>query len=186
MSSLQQFCEPTLAPAAPVVAVKTPRWYAIHTRARHEKKVAHQLQDKGVSTFLPLIDQVHRWSGRRVLVQLPLFSCYIFVRMVASVEACLAVLQTPGVLGFVGIRGVGIAIPEKEIEDIKTLLAREVACMPHSFLKVGRRVRIRGGCFDGVEGILVGTNGDRSLVVSIELIQRSLAVRIDGYDVEAI
>jgi transcription antitermination factor NusG len=84
----------------------------------------------------------------------------MFVRTVASVEARLAVLRTSGVLGFVGIRGVGIPIPEKEIEDIKTLLARDAACTPHSFLKVDRRVRIRGGCFDGVEGILVGKNGD--------------------------
>jgi transcription antitermination factor NusG len=106
--------------------------------------------------------------------------------MAVSVERRLAVLQTPGVLAFVGIQGVGIPVPDKEIEDIKTLLARDADCMPYPFLKVGRRVRIRGGCFDGVEGILVGKNRDRSLVVSIELIQRSVAVRIDGYHVEAI
>ena len=172
--------------AVPPLALQALRWYAIHIRARREKKAALQLQDKGVPTFLPLITQAHRWSDRSQLIQLPLFACYIFVRMAASVETRLAVLQTPGVIALVGIHGFGIPIPDKEIEDIKTLLARDAACTPYPFLKLGRRVRIRGGCFDGVEGILVGKNRDRSLVVSIELIQRSVAVRIDGYDVEAI
>jgi transcription antitermination factor NusG len=178
--------EAARAVSIPAVAAEALRWYAIHTRARHEKKAVLQLQDKGVTTFLPLITQAHRWSDRSQLIQLPLFACYIFVRMAASVETRLAVLETPGVLAFVGIHGVGIPVPDKEIEDIKTLLAHAAACTPHPFLKLGRRVRIRGGCFDGVEGILVGKNRDRSLVVSIELIQRSVAVRIDGYDVEAI
>ena len=145
-----------------------------------------QLEEKGLTTFLPLVTEVHRWSDRRKVVELPLFSCYAFVHMAASAEARLDVLQTRGVIGFVGIHGVGIPIPDKEIEDIKTLLARDAPCTPYPFLKLGKRVRIRGGCFDGVEGILVGKNRDRSLVVSIELIQRSVAVRIDGYDVEEV
>jgi transcription antitermination factor NusG len=165
-------------------SLTTPHWYAIHTRAQHERKVTLQLEEKGVTTFLPLVTEIHRWSDRRKAVEVPLFSCYAFVHMAHSVEARLNVLQTPGVLAFVGIHGVGIPIPDKEIEDIKTLLVRDAACTPYPFLKLGRRVRIRGGCFDGVEGILVGKNRDRSLVVSIELIQRSVAVQIDGYDVE--
>jgi transcription antitermination factor NusG len=71
----------------PAVAVKEPRWYAIHTRARHEKKVTTQLQDKGVTTFLPLITQTHRWSDRNKTIQLELFSCYAFVRLEASLRA---------------------------------------------------------------------------------------------------
>jgi transcription antitermination factor NusG len=172
---------PTIA-----ASLRTPHWYAVQTHTRHERKVTAQLEEKGITTFLPLVTEVHRWSDRRKVVELPLFSCYAFVHMAHSVEARLLVLQTQGVLGFVGIHGVGIPIPDKEIEDIKTLLAHDPACTPYPFLKVGRRVRIRGGCFDGVEGILVGKNRDQSLVVSIELIQRSVAVRIDGYDVEAI
>jgi transcription antitermination factor NusG len=164
----------------------TPHWYAVQTHARHERKVTAQLEEKGVTTFLPLVTEVHRWSDRGKVVELPLFSCYAFVHMAHSVEARLEVLQTPGVIGFVGIHGVGILIPDKEIEDIRTLLAHNADCAPYPFLKVGRRVRIRGGCFDGVEGILVAKKSDRSLVVSIELIQRSVAVRIDGYDLEPI
>jgi transcription antitermination factor NusG len=148
--------------------------------------VTLRLQDKGVTTFLPQVTQVHRWSDRRMLVQLPLFPCYAFVHVARSVEIRHAVLQTSGLIGFVGIRGVGIPIPDKEIEDIQTLLAHNVTCAFYPFLRVGQRVRIRGGCLEGVEGILLAKNSDRSLVVSVELIQRSVAVRIDGYDVEPV
>jgi transcription antitermination factor NusG len=106
--------------------------------------------------------------------------------MEACSEKRLTTLQTPGVLGFVGIRGVALPIPAKEIEDIQTLLAQNVTCALYPFVRVGQHVRIRGGCLDGVEGLLVAKNSDRSLVVSIELIQRSVAVRIDGYDVEPV
>jgi len=186
MSSTQQLWEPALVVPGPVAAIAEPRWYAIHTRARHEKKVTTQLQGRGVTTFLPLITQRHRWSDRNKTIQLALFPCYTFVRIEAYPEKRLTTLQTPGVLGFVGIRGVALPIPDKEIEDIQTLLAQNVTCVLYPFVKMGQRVRIRGGCLDGVEGILVAKNSDRSLVVSIELIQRSVAVRIDGYDVEPV
>jgi len=186
MSSLQQLWEPALAVPAPLAAVEELRWYAIHTRARHEKKVTTQLQDKGVATFLPLVAQRHRWSDRNKTIQLALFPCYTFVRLEACGEKRLTTLQTPGVFGFVGIRGVGLPIPDKEIENIQILLANNVSCALYPFLRMGQRVRIRGGCLEGVEGILVAKNSDRSLVVSIELIQRSVALRIDGYDVEPI
>lgn len=186
MGSGQQLCEVPQAMPLAAASMKTPHWYAVQTNARHERKVTLQLEEKGVTTFLPLVTEVHRWSDRRKVVELPLFSCYAFVNMTSSVEARLAVLQTRGVIGFVGIRGVGIPIPDKEIQDIKTLLAHDATCAPYPYLKIGKRVRIGGGCLDGVEGILVAKNSDRSLVVSIEMIQRSLAVRIDGYDVETI
>ncbi len=186
MSSGQQLYEIPLAMPVTAVSLEEPRWYAIHTRARHESKVAGVLLEKGVTAFLPLIPEVHQWSDRRKVIPVPLFSCYAFVQLSSFIETRLCVLKTPGVIGLVGIHGIGIPIPDKQIEDIKTLLAHEDACAPYPFLKVGRRVRIRGGSLAGVEGILVGKNSDRSLVVSIEMIQRSMAVRIDGYDVEAI
>jgi len=168
------------------LAPEESNWYAIWTRARHEKRVAHELQETRIGTFLPLLQQIHQWSDRRGKVEVPMFSCYAFVRIAQQTEERLKVLRTPGVLGFVGIRGVGVPIPDKEIEDIHTLLANNVTCALYPFLRMGQCVRIRGGCLEGVEGILVGKNSDRSLVVSIELIQRSVAVRIDGYDVEPI
>ena len=171
---------------APGAASEEPRWYAIHTRARHEKAVTAQLQRIGITTFLPLIRQTHRWSDRQKTIQCVLFDCYTFVCLQAYSQKHFHIVKTPGVIGFVGVRGVGLPLPEKEIEDIRTLLANSIPCSPYPFLGTGRRVRIRGGCMDGLEGILVAKNSDQSLVVSIDMIQRSVAVRIDGYDVEPV
>ena len=176
------------APELPIAASAggEPRWFAIHTRARHEKRVTAHLQGEGVAAYLPLFAQRRRWSDRNKTIHAPLFPCYTFIRLATCREERLTVLRTPGVLGFVGIRGVGLPIPDKEIEDIQTLLAHNITCALYPFLSVGQRVRIRGGCLDGVEGVLVGKNSDQSLIVSVELIQRSVKVRIDGYDVEPV
>jgi transcription antitermination factor NusG len=186
MSSVQQLWPPTLAAPALRAVAEEPRWYALHTRPRHEKSVTEQLQRLGITTFLPLIPETHRWSDRQKTIQCVLFDCYTFVGLESYAQKHLPILQTPGVVGFVGIRGLGLPIPDKEIEDIRTLLAHHIPCTPYPFLRLGRRVRIRGGCMDGLEGILVAQNSDQSLVVSVEMIQRSLAVRIEGYDVEPI
>ena len=162
------------------------QWYALYTRSRHEKAVAALLQQKGVTTFLPLFSRVHRWSDRRKTVQVSLFPGYTFVRVDATPESHLRVLQTPGVVGFVGTGRRGIPIPDKQIEDIRTLLARNISCAVFPFLRMGQRVRIRGGCLNGIEGRLVALKGDRNLVISVEPILRSLAIRLDGYDVEII
>jgi transcription antitermination factor NusG len=115
-----------------------------------------------------------------------LFDGYTFVFLESYSREYFHIVKTPGVVGFVGIRGVGLPIPNKEIEDIQTLLANNIPCSPYPFLGTGCRVRIRGGCMDGLEGILVAKNSDQSLVVSIDIIQRSIAVRIDGYGVEPV
>jgi transcription antitermination factor NusG len=162
------------------------RWYAVRTRSRHEKIVANQLQSQDVTTFLPLVAQVHRWSDRRKVVRVPLFPGYTFVRVVPSAEQYVRVLRIYGVSSFVGVRGQGTPIPDKQIADIRVLLTNNAGCSVCPFLKVGQRVRIRGGCLDGVEGLLVARNGDRNLLISVEPIQRSLAINIEGYDVEVI
>ena len=163
-----------------------PQWYAIHTRSQHEKSVAGHLQDQGINTFLPLVTEVHRWSDRRKLVQMPLFSCYAFVHMPFVPELWAKVLRVSGVLSFVGVRGQGVPIPEKQIDSIRTILLGIAPYTLCPFLKVGQQVRIRGGALDGMEGILVARNGGRTVVISIEPIQRSLAVRIGDYQVEPI
>jgi transcriptional antiterminator NusG len=172
--------------AAPLIADAPTEqcWYAIYTRARHEKIVATLLCQKAVTTFLPLLSQTHRWSDRRKAVQVPLFPGYTFVRIGATPQAYLRVLQTTGVVGFVGNGRCGVPIPDKQIEDIQIVLTHRVPCAIYPFLRVGQRVRIRGGCLDGIEGLLVGLKGDRSLVISVEPILQSLAIRIEGYDVE--
>ena len=161
-------------------------WYAVQTLARHEKTVTNELRELAISSFLPLVPEVHRWSDRRKVVHLPLFPCYLFVHVALFSEAWRIVRRTAGVLSMVGAGRRAIPIPDAEIENVRILVDRRVACSPFPFLKEGRRVRIRGGSLNGIEGIIANINSDRSLVVSIELIQRSVAVRIEGYDVELI
>jgi transcription antitermination factor NusG len=160
-------------------------WYALQTRARHEKVVAQRLHEQGVTTFLPLVTETHRWSDRKKLVELPLFGCYLFVRLCPTDEQRLRVLRLEGVFKFVGVKGQGLPIPDTQIEAIRTLISQQVPYRMHPFLKIGQRVRIRSGALSGVEGILVARDGESTLVVSVDAIQRSLAIRIEGYDVEA-
>ncbi len=158
-------------------------WYVIQTRYRFEAKIAAQLQSKGVETFLPLLNEVHHWSDRQKTISLPLFSGYVFVRLRPSPPARARVLRTEGVMGFVNVHGDASPIPSQQIDDLRRLLAQKLPCALHAFLKVGQRVRIRGGCLDGLEGILA-QSGQKTLVISIECIQRSVAVTIEGYELE--
>jgi transcription antitermination factor NusG len=162
------------------------KWFAVQTRARHEKVVVQRLSDKGMSTFLPLVRQVHRWSDRQKTVELPLFGCYVFVKLAPTNHERQRVLLVDGVLKFVGSVGEGTAIPDEQIETIRTLVEEGLPYSSHPFLKIGQRVRIRSGALDGVEGVLVSRCGERSLIVSLDAIQRSLAIRIEGYDVEPV
>jgi len=169
----------------PVVAADSENWYALHTRPRHEKLVVQRLAERSVETFLPLISEVHRWSDRKKKVQLPLFSCYVFARFVPNRLERLQVLRVAGVLGLVGTRGEGTPIPDTQIDAVRALIDGAVPWTSHPFLKIGQRVRIRSGALDGLEGILVSRNGSDTLVISVDAIQRSLAVRVEGYQVEA-
>jgi len=160
-------------------------WFALQTRYRFEKKVAGQLSGKGMEVFLPLRKESRTWSDRSKLVSVPLFPGYAFVRSAGSLAARLLVLQTPGVMGFVSFARTAAVVPQKQIEDLQLLLAEEVPFSLYPFVQVGRRVRIRSGCLDGVEGLLVQSQKGK-LVISLDSIQRSLAIEIQGYEVELI
>ncbi len=162
------------------------RWYALHTRARHEKAIEHRLRDQGMETFVPTTVEVHRWSDRKKKVEVPLFSCYVFVRCTLSAEDRTRVYRVESVHGFVGSRGSSLPIPNEQIESIQKVLTQTAPWRSYPFLKVGQRVRVRGGAMDGVEGVFLSENGDHSLIISVDAIQRSMAVRIDGYDVEPV
>jgi transcriptional antiterminator NusG len=161
-------------------------WYAVWSRSRHEKMVASALTNVGITTFLPLVTEMHRWSDRRRSVEVPLFPGYVFVQIPNSTEARLQVRKTTGVVQFVGNQQGAVPIRDKEIKDVRTVLEQKVSCSPYPFLQVGQRVRICGGAFDGIEGVLVGRDSASKLVISIELIQRSLAVSVYNLDVEPV
>jgi transcription antitermination factor NusG len=185
VSACTQFDE-TAALLGPFLEESDLRWYALHTRARHERVVEHRLREHGLETVLPVVQEVHRWSDRKKAVEVPLFSCYVLVRCALGPQERTLVHRIDSVLGFVGARGVGMAIPDEQIESIRTVVSQTAPCRSHPFLKVGQRVRVRGGALDGIEGVFLSENGDQSLIISIDVIQRSMAVRIDGYDIEPI
>jgi transcription antitermination factor NusG len=168
------------------LAPEESNWYAVHTQPRHEKRIATQFEEKRVCTFLPLLRQIHRWSDRWTTVEVPMFSCYAFVRIAQTTTERLKVLRTPGVLGFVGNERQGAPIPDEQIESLQTAIRDKIPCVAHPFIRVGQHVRIRGGSLDGTQGILVRQGSEQSVVVSVELLQRSVAIRVEGYDIELV
>lgn len=160
-------------------------WYAVQTRYRFERKVTTQLQRQGFETFLPVIKQIHRWSDRDKAINSILFPGYTFARLDCRPLICKQVLRIGGVIGLVAFSGAAVPVPSKQIEDLRKLLSQNVSCALHAFLKTGQRVRIRGGCLDGLEGILEGA-GQKNLVISIDSIQRAIAITIEGYELELI
>jgi transcription elongation factor/antiterminator RfaH len=161
-------------------------WYAVRTRPRHEKRVHAELQEKSFESFLPLFSETHGWSDRRQMVHLPLFPGYLFARMQNDLHDRVRVLRTKGVVGFVGFRGRGLPIPEEQIHAIRSILDARITCGPYAFLNVGQKVRIVGGCLDGIQGIISEKKSEASLVISIDLIQRSVAIRVAGMRVEPV
>jgi transcription antitermination factor NusG len=153
-------------------------WFALQIRMRHETNVADYLQGKGYEWFLPLYKARRRWSDRVKEVSSPLFPGYLFCRF--NPYDRLPILKTPGVTQIVGYNHVPVPVDEQEIEAIRRLIASGVPNFPCAFLQVGSKVRIEAGALRGLEGILTELKGKRRLVLSITLLQRSVAVEIDS------
>jgi transcription antitermination factor NusG len=151
-------------------------WFAVYTKHQHEKRVADLLLRKGMETFLPTHRDVRRWNDRLKTLILPLFPCYLFVRTV--VDQKLDILKTPGIFHIVESDGKACAIPDEEIAALQRLVLNE-SVQPHAFLNTGDRVRIVKGALSGIEGILVRVKNQHRVVVSIELLRKSVAVEID-------
>jgi transcription antitermination factor NusG len=153
------------------------RWYALRVKSRHEKCAAAILHNKGYQDFLPLCRVRRRWSDRRVELDLPLFPGYVFCRF--NSHDRLPILTTPGLVHIVGIGNVPIPVDETEIAAIETIIKSGLAAEPWPYVKVGNIVRIEYGALEGLEGILLEIKKRHRLVVSITLLQRSVAVDID-------
>jgi len=154
------------------------RWFAISVMARHEKIVSQLLGNKGFETFLPLYTRQHQYAHRVRGFELPLFPGYLFCRF--DMQNRLPILTTPGVLQIVGIGKTPIPIDQAEIAAIQTLVTSGLPSQPWTFLQIGERVRINYGALCGLEGILLDFKGRHRLVLSVTLLQRSVAVEIDG------
>lgn len=164
---------------------RAPQWYTVQTRYRFERKVSCQLERQGLEIFLPLLKEIHHWSDRRKRVDVLLFPGYTFVRFDSSPTLRKIIQNAPGVIGFIPCRGEVVPVPAKQIDDLRTVLSQDLPCALHPFLKVGQRVRIRSGSLDGLEGILAQA-GPKKLVISIDSIQRAVAVTIEGYELQLI
>jgi len=161
-------------------------WYAVWTRSRQEKAAAAMLDALGVSHFLPLVEQERQWSDRKKMVSVPVFPGYLFVQILVTSVLQLRVRQVPGVVSFVGNQNGPTAIPEDEIQNLRALLSRTTKCFPCSYLQAGDRVRIVNGALAGIEGSFIRSGTRSRIVVSVEAIQRSIAVEVSASDVEPI
>lgn len=162
---------------------RAPHWYALYTNPRHEKIVAKQLKERCVENFLPLYRTWHRWKDRRKQVELALFPGYVFVRI--DEQDKLHVLRVPGAVNLVSFNGKLAALPEPEIEALRNALDNEVCAEPCPYLRVGRKVRVVRGPMTGAEGILCRKKDRYRVVISVEVLMRSVALEIDGTDLEA-
>jgi len=159
-------------------------WFALQVRTRNEASVAEQLSRLGYQQFLPLYKLRKRWSDRIKEVDAPLFPGYLFCRF--NPQDRLPILKTPGVMQIVGFKNGPAAVEESEIRSLQTLVAAGVPHQPWPFLAAGDRVRIESGPLLGLEGILTEVRRSHRLVLSVTLLQRSVAVEIDSALVTAI
>jgi transcription antitermination factor NusG len=156
-------------------------WYATYTHARHEKKVAQQLEERRIEHFLPVYRSVRRWKDRRKELDLVLFPGYVFVRL--SLAERLRVLQLPGVVRFVSFNGQPAALLGADIEALRNGLMQGVRAEHHPYLTVGRRVKVVHGPLAGAQGILLRAKNNCRIVISVDAIMRSVSVEIDEEDV---
>ncbi|HBO84736.1 MAG: hypothetical protein A2073_02960 [Deltaproteobacteria bacterium GWC2_42_11] len=162
-------------------------WYALYVRSRHEFKISNRLADIGIDFFLPVVEKLRKWKDRKKLVDFPLFPGYLFVHIQKNYSDILTVLKIPGVVRFLGILpGEPAPVPEEQIISLKKIIENKRDIDPYPYLKEGQTVRIKRGPLAGVEGILVKRAGQHMLVLSVDIIQQGVSLKIDASDVERV
>ena len=170
----------------PVEAVVACPWYALYTRSHCEQLVYEQLAAKGLHLLLPKIQVWSQRAGVRHRIAVPMFPGYLFLHSLVDSATYLEVRQARGLVRILGQGWDRLAVvPEEEIYAIRAVLRSELPIHSHPYLREGQRVRVRRGLLSGVEGILLGGKANKGrLVLSVELLQRSVAVEVDCSDVE--
>lgn len=167
-------------PRSPDQSADAARWYACHTRARSEKRVASRLADQGVEAYLPTVQRLRKWADRRKRVEFPLFPGYVFARFEAS--GLYTVLSVPGVATVVRQGGRAAPVADEEIENIRRVAAGLVVTKqmpePEPF-HPGDFVRVTGGPFDGVIGVVKEVRGRRRVLVGLHTIGLGVAIDVD-------
>lgn len=159
-------------------------WYAIFTVPRHEKTVLRYLHTRRIEAFLPTYEITRLWRNRqRVKLALPLFPCYLFVR-INSLEYT-TVRQSPGVIRLIGNHSGPLPVPDSAIELLRAHVANKKV-QPWHELVMGKRVRVRTGPMQGVEGVLIRKNNVLRFVLKIELINQHAAIQMEADNLELI
>ena len=157
-------------------------WWAIYTRQQHEKTVAENFSQHGLEVFLPLYKAVRQWKDRQKHLSLPLFPCYLFLRGESQLRV--HILSTPGVHSIVMAADRPAAIADADIEAIRRAVDSPLKVEPHPFLRRGDWVRVKSGPLADIEGILIRRKGSYRLILSADLLQKSIAVEVDAFSVE--
>ncbi|MGC1382670.1 MAG: UpxY family transcription antiterminator [Candidatus Acidiferrales bacterium] len=153
-------------------------WFALHVRSRFELTVASHLGGKGYECFLPTFKSRRRWSDRVKEIEAPLFPGYLFCRF--DVLDRFPIVTTPGLIQIVGFNRAPVPVTESEIAALQQLVSSKLRHEPWPYLKAGARVMIEAGSLTGLEGIYIESKGTHRLVLSVTLLQRSVAVEIDS------
>lgn len=159
-------------------------WYAVHVRSNFEKRVASELTAKGLESYLPAVTETHNWKDRKKKIDVPLFPGYVFTRLCDTPASRLSVLRTAGAARILGCQESIEAIPDAEIESIQRLLSANIPLLIHPLLREGSFVRILRGPLKDLEGMLVRIKSQTRLVLSVELLSRSVSTEVDVRDVE--
>ncbi len=160
------------------LSMAQPRWFALSVKPRHEKSVAQALRLQLFEEFLPLYREQHAWSDRTEWVAVPLFAGYVFCRF--SFADRLAVLNTRGVLRILGAGNIFAPVSEEQIAELRAVVASGLPARPCSYLVPGEMVRVERGPLSGVRGMVLRNKGVTSVVVSVEILQRSVVVEVDS------
>jgi transcription antitermination factor NusG len=173
---IEKYAEQEMGPVTDPLIDGYP-WFALQTRSRYEHFVAAMLRGKGYELFLPVYTSQRRWSDRMRNLELPLFPGYLFCRF--NPLDRFPIVVTPGVLQVVGIGKNPVPIADAEIVALQTAVQSGLPREPWPFLQIGQRVRVECGPLCGLEGILTGFKGHHRLVLSVTLLQRSVAVQVE-------
>ena len=160
-------------------------WYVIYVRSRHEKSVYSALLDKGIDASLPMMTVVWKWSDRKKKMQIPLFRGYVFVKIDVNIDN-LNVLQTLGVVKFIGIRNKPSRIPDEQIHWMHMLVAESATVRAEKEFPLGQRVRVMIGPFKGIKGVVRRVGSRSRLVVLIESIMQAISIDIKPEHLEKI
>jgi transcriptional antiterminator NusG len=161
--------------------LNNPKWYVLWTRSQCEQMVYEQLSDRGFHLFLPTLDIWTRRNGTRHRATVPMFPGYLFINQVMDKTSYIEVTKARGLVKVLGDQWDALPdVPDSEVSSIQRIHQTGASAAPHPYLQAGERVRITQGLLDGVQGILVRTRPERGLVVvSVNLLQRSVAVEVD-------